>query len=121
MAGSPLRVGQPVYSDRVISFTAIPEMLLGATYLKTANNDKGSVGDNFLSFDIDRRATLFVGYDVRIAEIPLWLRSFTELEETISSSDTDFRVFTKDVFAGTVTLGGNASADLNSMYTVIIK
>jgi len=118
-----LAVGGLVYIDRPYVFVDVPIFLRGATYIKTANNDKGSRGSSFLSFDVDQDATVYVGRDIRIPEIPVWLLNFTDTGDEVVTSDTTFRLFAKTFSAGAVTLGGNRDygGDYRySMYTVIV-
>jgi hypothetical protein len=112
--------GEPVYVDRTFAFTGLPGLFQGIPYIKTANGDKGGVGDSFLSFDVNQDVTVYVGYDIRITGRPSWLLDFNESAAMIVTSDTSFNLFYKDFPPGTITLGGNNSAD-NSMYSVIIK
>ena len=102
------------------TFTGVPEYLQGAVYIKTANGDKGGVGDSFLSFDVNQAVTVYVGYDSRITIIPSWLLGFTGIGDEIVTSDAVLKLYSKDFSTGAVVLGGNASSG-NSMYTVIIK
>ena len=112
--------GKLVYIDRTYTFTQVPEYLQGATYIKTANGDKNSKGDNFLSFYVNQDVTIYIGYDIRIGGTPSWLINFTDTGDEIATSDTTFRLFAKDLPSGTITLGGNESGGGYSMYTVVI-
>lgn len=115
-----LEVGQLVYVDRTYTFTGVPEYLQGAAYIKTANGDKRGVGDSFLSFDVNQDVTVYIGYDVRIIELPSWLSGFTDTGDEIANTDTAFRLYVKDFSAGAVILGGNYTPVYNSMYIVIV-
>ena len=115
-----LQNGELVYIDRTYTFTNVPVYLEGAAYIKTANNDKNSVGDQFLSFEVNQDVTVYVGHDVRISETPLWLQDFIDTGDEIVTSDTTFRLFAKDFAAGTISLGGNEGGLTRSMYTVIV-
>jgi hypothetical protein len=115
-----LELGALVYIDRDYTFSSIPACLEGATYIRTANNDKSSTGDEFVTFELSSDATVYIVHDNRIAPKPSWMDSFTDTGKDIVTTDVDFSVFEKDFSAGTVTLGGNGESS-GSMYTIIVK
>lgn len=87
----------------------------------TANNDKVSEGPTFLTFKINVDATVFVMYDSRVPQKPGWLSDYVQTREVMNTSDgVAYQVYMKEVTAGTVTLGGNTSAGLYSMYGVAV-
>jgi fibronectin type 3 domain-containing protein len=114
-----LQAGAVVYIDRGFIFTSIASSLQGATYIKTANNDKGSTGISFLNFDVNQDVTVYVAHDDRITIKPSWMVSYIDTAEGLVTTDTSFSLFSKDYAAGTITLGGNEGGGY-SMYTVII-
>ncbi len=111
--------GVPVYIDRSYTYSSVPGFLQGATYIKTANDDKESSGDSFLSFDVDKDVIVYVAHDDNITTKPSWLSSFTDTGENLVTTDTTLSIFGCYYLAGMVTLGGNESSG-NSMYSVII-
>ncbi|NIT59315.1 MAG: hypothetical protein GWN00_24765, partial [Aliifodinibius sp.] len=56
-----------VYIDRSYIYSNVPAMLTGnqVVYIRTANNDKLSEGNQFLSFDISLSASIYVAHDDR--------------------------------------------------------
>ncbi|MEL7449962.1 MAG: Ig-like domain-containing protein, partial [Pseudomonadota bacterium] len=114
-----LSAGEPAYIDRAYFYTNVPASYAGLDYLLTANNDKGGVGDAFVTFDLPEPATLYVAHDVRATAVPAWLGSWTATGDTITTDDTTFDVFAREYSAGPVSLGGNEGSS-PSMYTVII-
>ena len=112
-----LEEGELAYIDRNYIFTYVPGYLLGATYIKTANDDKGSTGTDFLSFDVNQDVTVYVAHDSRITDKPAWLSSFTDTGDNLSTNDASLSIYAKDFPAGTITLGGN---EASSMYSVIV-
>jgi len=116
-----LAVGQLVYIDRAYTFTNVATFG-GATYIKTANDDKSSTVSSFLTFTINKASTICVAYDDGMNPKPSWLSSFTDTGENLtnSGSTSTFSVYSKDFSAGAVTLGGNAGDGSSSMYSVII-
>jgi hypothetical protein len=110
-----------VYIDRGYTITELPAYLDGATYIKTANNDKMSTPDDFLSFDVNQDVTIYISHDNRIPQ-PSWLSNeFTDTGDDLVTTDTDFSIFFKDYPAGNIILGGNEGPSRNcSMYSVIV-
>ena len=115
---SGLQPGALVYIDRSYNFTDVPATLEGATYIKTANGDKGSSGSSFLSFDVNQGVTVYVAHDNRSTTKPTWMASFADTGDDIVTSDSSFSLFAREFSAGTITLGGNESS--TSMYIPII-
>ena len=103
---SGLSTGQPVYTDRAYTFTSIPAWLIGATYIKTANDDKSQADENFLTFSISQDATGYVAYDTRATSLPDWLSGWTDTGEILGTTDVSLRLYTMVFPAGTVSLGG---------------
>ncbi len=114
-----LQNGETVYIDRSYTFTNVPGAISGATYIKTANNDKNSSGTTFLSFTVDQPVTVYVGHDVRLTNKPAWLNSFTDTGMNLVTSDTTLDLYSQSFPAGTVVLGGN-NGQGKSMYSVVI-
>lgn len=117
-----LQNGVLAYIDRTFTYSGVPTWLQGVTYIKTANGDKASQGDQFLSFELNQPATVYVAHDDRYQIKPDWLLEFQDTGENLTT-DVPFSIFQKVFPAGTVILGGNvdpAEAEGNSMYTVII-
>jgi hypothetical protein len=117
--------GEVYYVDRSFELRpGIPSQVEGATYIRTANNDKNhSAGStDFLRFDIDQDAVVYVAHDNRLAR-PEWLRSsFEDTGVDLQTSDRPLRLFRRSYSAGTVTLGSNVdSAPFGSMYLVLVK
>ncbi len=115
-----LQNGTLVYIDRGYTFSSVPASLQGATYIKTANNDKASSGASFLTFDVDQDVIVYVAHDDCITQKPSWLtNSFADTGLNLVTTDTTLSIFESSFLAGTVTLGDNEGDD-NSMYSVII-
>ena len=116
-----LQVGSRVYIDRSYTFTTVPASVQGAAYIQTANNDKASTANPFLSFTVDQPVTVYVAYDARLP-LPLWLTNmgFTDTGENLGTTDSPRDLFAQTFPAGPITLGGNESAG-GSMYSVIVQ
>jgi len=113
--------GELVYIDRSITFKNVPESLQNDSYIKTANDDKESVGNSFITFDVNKDVTVYVVHDERIDPKPSWMESFTATGEILKTSDATFIILEKDYPAGTITLGGNEGDGRTSMYIVAIE
>ena len=118
--GVNLQVGRTVYVDRGYTYTTVPSLVQGASYIQTANNDKASSGEGFLTFTLDQPSIVYVAYDIRINPKPQWLSAFADTGESLVTSDTTLQLFCQSFPAGPVSLGGNESSG-KSMYAVIIK
>jgi hypothetical protein len=116
-----LKNGVKCYNDRDFVYSEVPSSLVGAAYIKTANDDKMSKGSQFLSFDVNQNVTVYVAHDNRLTAKPDWLKSFSAAGMGIRT-DKPFSLFKKDFSAGNVVLGGNQLGDVNSssMYTAIL-
>lgn len=122
---STLRSGTHAYTNREYRFTAVPQSLVGATTIQTANSDidVGSTGDSFLTFQLEESATVYVGHDRRVAERPGWLSDFEPSGLTVKSDDASFELLGREFPAGKVVLGGNTvdgNAGGKSQYVVVI-
>ena len=115
------------YTDRDYQIKSAPSYLLDASLIKTANNDKISKLNSFLSFKVSKAATVYVAYDPRGARIPSWLQGFTKTSDKLGVDDpkiANLTVYKKDYSAGTVTLGANLAGNaLGALcqYVVMVK
>jgi hypothetical protein len=115
---TPYNVGQLapdslLYVDRSYVFTAIPDFLKGAAYVRTANADKGRSDTAHLAFDLTEESNLYVFYDPRGTRLPGWMAGWEKLNEQVFSTDSGTNVldiYTKTYGAGRVILGGNLEA-----------
>ena len=117
--------GELVYNDRTYTYFSVPTFIQGEAYLITLNNDKHSTASSFLTFDINRQATVYVAHDSRITVKPDWLLNFIPVGEPVIIAGGTHDLFSLVFPAGTVVLGGNklptTSGGSFSMYGVIIK
>jgi hypothetical protein len=115
-----ISLGGLVYIDRKYTFSILPAKYLGLYHLRTANDDKGMIGDHFITFQVNQDATVYVVYaNASMDDRPSWLAEWTDTGDEIVTTDRDFGVLAKDFPAGTVSLGGNEGG--SSMYTVLVK
>lgn len=111
------------YVDRKYKIQKFPSFLLGAKLIKTANDDKSSNGDEFLTFDVNTNVSVFVAHWSKIKETPKWLKdSFEKTDLILNSGEEDYILYKKDYFAGKVVLGGNIelAEEDHAMYSVIV-
>ena len=61
----------------------MPESIAGATLVRTHPKDAGISGNEFLSFEINLPANLYVAYDAKVAP-PVWLKGgFAKIEGAV--------------------------------------
>ncbi|MBD0256265.1 MAG: T9SS type A sorting domain-containing protein [Cytophagales bacterium] len=115
---TPYNVGQVaadslLYVDRSYVFTAVPDFLKGAAYVRTANANKGRSDTAHVAFDLTEEANLYVFYDPRGTRLPGWMIGWEKISEQVYSTDSGTNVldiYTKTYGAGRVILGGNLEA-----------
>ncbi len=117
-----LAVGSVVFGDRDFTYTAVPEMLLGAEYVQTACDSKnvtGTLGTLTAGEDI----TLYIAYDTRLGSVPAWLSDWEDTGVTLSiSNDVTMAVVAKSAAAGEqIELGDNTQGTGVIGYTVLAK
>jgi hypothetical protein len=122
-----LETGDTFYIDRDYTLGSIPSELENGIWIMTAEDDAGATSSNFLSFDIDRDAGVYVAYDSRATSLPNWMSGFAASGMQIPivghPQISALEVYQADYSAGTVTLGGNqaiGSSGAGSNYIVIV-
>lgn len=120
VAPTGLTVDAVQYKDGTQTFTWVPPVLEGDTYLQpTASSASGPSG-NRLSFDLHQAATVYVAYPANL-HAPSWLNEFQPTGLMLQNSDGQtFSLYSKDFAAGTVTLGDTGTAHRVPPYTVIM-
>ncbi len=118
-----LQPGAKVFTDREYTYGKIPPEVQGLTYIRTANDDAGSSGDQLVSFDVNIPATLYVAHDERLGKKPGWMSEYRKTDLMLNTSDVPFRLYRLDVLGGKVTLGGNlpGRGNQSSMYQVLVQ
>jgi len=125
------QVGKLPYIDRTYTLTALSTALNGARLIQTANDDKFATMTDYLEFNLDRAATVYVCYSKLATTLPAWLTASawsltSETCEVNDDRDPVRAVYRRAANAGLVTLGGNrappaASSANFSNYIVMIK
>jgi NPCBM/NEW2 domain len=122
---SNLQNGNVAYGDRTYTWSAVPAVVAGASWIRTANASKAYTGSPLATFSISAAADVYVALDNR-SPLPTWVDSSwvdTGSDLTQAESATvsrGFSLFRKRFNAGTVTLGPWNNTG-TSMYTVIVK
>jgi glucose/arabinose dehydrogenase len=122
---SNLQAGNLSYGDRTFTFTAVPAVVAGGSWIRTANTSKAYTGNPLATFAISAAADVYLALDNR-SPLPSWVDSSwvdTGADLTMAESSTvsrGFSLFRKRFNAGTVSLGPWNNTG-TSMYTVIVK
>ena len=120
-----LTAGVTYYSDRAFTVTTLPSALIGATIIKTLNDDKGNCSATYLSFDINRDAEVIVAWQKDIPEAS-WLTGggFSLTGETIVTDQygpMSFNLYTKTFSSGSMVSLGGVCAAAYTNYFVVVK
>ena len=126
-----LQVGVVQYTDRPYTITSLPGYLQGASFVRTANNDKTVTTSNFLNAYIRGPAMAYIAYDPRATVLPTWLADWTKTDDVIGTTDPGssyFEVYSRrldyyDAYPYPLTLGGNLAASAsgsNMNYLLIV-
>ena len=119
-----LESGARQYIDRPLRWAHVPDELVGATYIQTANDDKLSRAPGFLRIESERPLRVYVARDKRIKQIPEWLDAFERTGLELRSDDITtrgFALYAKEFPAGVIELGGNeGDAGNRCMYGVVL-
>jgi hypothetical protein len=141
-SGRPYQVGEGglnintvYYTDRTYVVLAMPEELVGATWIMTANDDKSSAGEDFLKLTVSGPVVVWLAHDSRGEEEkggtpPEWLSEDAGWEKypdmIIEVTDTNmghFILWSKEFEKGEVVLGGNTdppASGQGSNYIVLL-
>ena len=96
-----LAEGETFFTDRPYTLTNVPAFLQGASFVKTANDDKQRTdAQDFLKVYLKQQAVAYVAYDPRGTTLPAWLQSWTKTDEVIGTTDPGsayYEVYTKPV------------------------
>ena len=122
-----LAVGGTFYSDRTYTITSLPAELENATAIMTANDDKYNTSNSFLTFTINRNATLSIAYDSGASPFPTWLTdNYTRTAMTVGTTNygLEYGIWQRSVPAGTFSIPGNSNGypgSVTSNYFVFIQ
>lgn len=97
-----------VFGDRAFRFTAVPEKLKGAEWIRTACDSKKYQSDE-ATYVAGQDITALIGLDTRVEPLPAWLQDWKKTDMTLTDDGdpvVTYQVYMRDYKAGeTVTLG----------------
>lgn len=112
--------GDKVFTDREFTYYSLPELLKGAELIQT-NCDGKFIDGKQASFTAAKNMTVYAAVDVRVENIPEWLKDWqkTSMQMT-TSNDLIFNVYSRCVRQGErVVLGTNGQSSYCVNYTVL--
>jgi hypothetical protein len=118
-----LQVGNKMYGDRAYTFKIVFDRVVGAEWIRPANDSKSAKANPLLTFTVTSEAEVNVAMDKRVGR-PAWLDTTWEDRGTVlvSSNGVTYELFRRTFPAGTVSLGpqgGNAAS--SSQYIVVAQ
>lgn len=120
---SKIGAGADIYGDRSnVTYTAFPEGLAGAEYIRTACDSK-NYAEDLASFTAAQDVTVSIALDSRVSPVPEWLSTWNKTDMTLqSSNDITFYVYRKNAAAGDlVVLGTNGQSKSCAGYAVFVE
>ena len=121
-----LEVGNTYYVDSTYTLTTIPPALANGRWIMTDDASRNNTSSSYITFDIDRAATVYIAYDSGATTLPNWMGGFSDTGMTLSTSDPyspTLRLYSRTYSAGHVVLGGNmasGASGANSNYIPIV-
>ena len=118
---SGLSEGALVYGDRDVTYTAVPDALSGAEYVRTPCDAKNLSG-TLAEFTVSEPVTVYAALDSRVEQAPAWLSGWTKTDLALSNSNNvSYVLYAKEMDAGeTVVLGENGQTAGCVNYTVAV-
>lgn len=115
-----LAVGDLVFGDRDVTFTTIPDALIGAEHILTPCDAKGIEAD-LAAFTSGADMTVYIGIDSRVNPVPDWLSDWNNTEQQlINNKNASFNLYARNVSKGEeVTLGKNGQSSGCVNYVVL--
>jgi lysophospholipase L1-like esterase len=120
-----LETGNTFYVDENYILENVPAAVARGVWIMTAFGDAEEESASYISFDLNRSATVYVAYDGRSGTVlPSWLGdSYTNTGLNITTTAGSFDLFSRSYTAGTtVALDGNRSDNGNGQlnYFVVV-
>jgi beta-galactosidase len=120
------REGRRVYTDRDITFAALPAELLGADYVQAADADRFYSAVDLMEIAVPAGATVLIAHDDRLPR-PDWLtRQFEATSSRLAVSEASLTLWRRRAAAAeSLTLGANTdpappAASAGRMYVVFV-
>jgi hypothetical protein len=113
-----LAAGVRVFTDRSYTITSIPPYLTGASFIKTANDDKQNTDAVFLTSFLKKASIVYIGYDPRAKTLPAWLSGWNKTGDRIETTDPGtpyLEVYSRlvdygEIYPYPLLLGGNLAS-----------
>ncbi len=115
-----LQIGDPIYMDRDVTYTSIPDALIGAEAILTPCDAK-KIDADLAQLTAKEDLTLVIVYDSRVTTAASWLSDWnTTGAEIVNDQGVVYDLYSKEVKAGeTVTLATNGQTSGCTGYAVI--
>ena len=111
--------GAPSFVDRNYTIVQAPDYLTGSLRVITANDDKMSDEDQFLSFELKGSAKCLMAFDAQMDSVPSWMSDWeVSGDKIVDSRNNVFNLYEKYMPEGKVQLGGNFGNMDMAMYMV---
>ncbi len=115
-----LRAGMQCYTDQDYRIINLPLALSGFYGIRSANLDYGSDERRLLRFKLNRPSKVYVIYQAKAEDLPLWLRGFQQEEGLQVDIRTPgglypFLVYSRDFPEGAFALGGAHAEGYNGI------
>ena len=117
-----LQVGDKIYGDRAYTFKVVFDRVVGADWIRPANDSKSSKANPLVTFTVTSEAEVNVAVDKRVGR-PAWVDATWEDRGTflVSSNNVTYELFRKTYPAGTVSLGPNGGSNSSSQYLIAVQ
>ncbi len=124
------RTQQPAYVDNAFAIDYLPANLSGMPAIRFPFTDVDNQDDEYLSFELNVTARVYVGYEGGAINRPRWLRDWQRDETHIEIADgwrtpRILKLYSQVFEPGTVTLGGTKArgyeGNIPVPYVVIVK
>jgi hypothetical protein len=123
------KLNEEYYVDRDYVFTGFSKDKYDDLWcIKTANKDKDNTLSEFLTFELNEPAIVYIYFDRRIRNLPDWANGLfeeTENEAYVSDNNMDsFVIYACNSHPGVITLGGakqGGSRGTKAMYLVAFR
>ena len=121
-----LETGDTYYVDNTYTLGAIPPALANGRWIMTDSNGLNNTSTSYITFDMDRAATVYIAYDAGATALPNWMNGFLDTGITLPTSDPFspiLHLYSHTYPAGHVVLGGNlapGASGANSNYVAIV-
>ncbi len=118
---SSVVVGDPVFGDRDVTFTSLPDEVIGSEAIITGCDSKNNTGD-LAAFTAAEDVTVYVAFDRRVTSKPSWTAGLVSTGlQAVNSNGVYFDFYSTQLSAGeTITLGTNGQSASCVNYVVFV-